>query len=74
MYAAQAGREHGADVGLLVGGKCVHQTIDRGGGAVGVQGAHHQNAHLRGRHRNAHGFEITKLAHQNDVGIFAQRR
>ena len=72
--AAQAGREHGAHMRLLVRGKRVHQAIDRGGGAVGVQGAHHQNAHLRGGHRDAHGLEIAKLAHQNDVRIFAQRR
>ena len=72
--AAQAGRQHGANMRLLVGGKRVHQPIDRGRRAIGVQRAHDQNAHLGRGDRDAHGLEIAKLAHQNDIRIFAQCR
>ena len=61
-------------MGLFVRGERVHQAIDRGRGAVSMQRTHHKNAHLRGGHRDAHGLEVPKLAHQNDVRILAQCR
>ena len=73
-HAAQRGRQHGAHVRLLVRGEHVHHAIDRRRRAVGVQRAHHQDAHLRRGHRDAHGLEVAQLAHQDDVRILAQGR
>ena len=57
---------------LLVGGECIDQPIDGGRGAVGVQRRHDQNAHFSRGNRNAHGFQVAKLAHQNHVRILSQ--
>ncbi len=43
-------------------------------GAVGVQRAHDENAHLRGGDRDAHRLQVAQLAHQDDVRVLAQGR
>ena len=58
---------------LLFGRKNVDHAVDGGGGSVRVQRTHDENAHLGGRHRDAHRFEIAQLTDQNDVGILTQR-
>ena len=71
--SAKAGRQHRPHVRLLVGRERVDQSIDGGRGAVRVQSAHHQNAHLGSGHGDAHGLEVAKLADQDDVRVLAQR-
>src|SRR5580700_3342235 len=72
--ATQGRGEHGAHVRLLVGREHVHHAVHRGRGAVGVQRAHDQNAHLRGGDGDAHGLKIAQLSDQDHVRVFAQRR
>ncbi len=52
----------------------VDDTVHGGRGAVGVQGAHHEDAHLGRRDRDAHRLEVAQFADQHDVRIFAQGR
>ena len=58
----------------LSDGKHVDHAVDGRRGAVGVQRAHDEDAHLRGRHRDAHGLEVAQLADQDHVRILAQGR
>ena len=68
------GRQHRAHVRLLVGREHVDHAVDGLRRAVGVQRAHHQDAHLGRGHRDAHRLVVAQLADQDDVRILAQSR
>ena len=70
--AAQRGRKHCAHVRLLVRRERVHEPVDGLRGAIRMQGAHDENAHLRRRDGDAHSFMIAQLADQDHVRILAQ--
>ena len=72
--ATQRGRNHSPDVSLLVRWKRVDDAVDCLCRTIGVQRAHDQNSHFGGRHRYANCLKVTHFAHENDVGVLAQRR
>ncbi len=59
---------------LLVGGKHVDHAVHRLGRAIRVQRAHHENAHFRCGHGDAHGLQVAQLSDENHVRVLAQRR
>ncbi len=61
-------RQHRVDVRLLVRRKHVDHAVDGLAGAVRMQRAHHENAHLGRGHRDAHRLEIAQLTDQNTSG------
>src|SRR5215469_6407561 len=73
-HAAQRRREHRAHVRLLVGREHVDHAVDGLRCAVGVQGAHDQDAHLGRGNRNGHRLEVAQLTYQDDIRVFAQSR
>ncbi len=57
---------------LLVGREDVDDAVDGRRCTVRVQCAHHEHAHLGGRHRDAHRLEVAELADEDRVGVLAQ--
>ncbi len=63
----------GPDLGLLVGREDVHDSVDSGGGAVGVKRGERQVARFRNAQRGFHRLQVAHFSDQHDIGIFAQR-
>ena len=57
---------------LLLGGKGIHDSIDRRRGAVGVQRAHDQDAHFGRRDGDTDGLEVAHFADQDHVRVLTQ--
>ena len=64
--------EHGTDLGLLVGGEDVDETIDGFAGVVGVEGSEDEEACFCCGEGELDGFEVTHFADEDDVSIFAK--
>ena len=73
-HRAQRFRQHGAHHFLFRRREDVDDTVDGLGGGAGVQRTEHQVAGLGGGQRQADGFQVAHLAHQDDVRVFAQCR
>jgi len=72
-HAQQGVRDLDADLLLLMRWEDVHDTADRLGGVVRVEGRQHQVARFRGRQRLRDRLEVPHFADQDHVGVFAER-
>ena len=70
--SAEGVGEHGAHLGLLIGGEDVDETVDGFAGVVGVEGAEDEEAGFCGGQRELDGFEVAHFADEDDVGVFAE--
>ena len=62
-----------ADGPVLVRREQVEDTVDRGRGTGGVDGAEHQVARLGGVNGRLEGFDVAQLADQDHVGVLPHR-
>ena len=72
-HRAQSGGHLHANLLLLIFRVHVDQTVHGRTGVLRVQGGEHQVAGFHGGQRGGNGFEVSKLAHFDNVGIFTKR-
>ena len=64
----------GADLGLLVGGKDIDDSMDGGGCRTGMQGCQGEVAGLGDPQGRFHRLQVAQLANEHYVGVLAQGR
>ena len=70
--SAQGVGEHGADLGLLICGEHVDETVDGFPRVVGVEGTEDEETGFCGGESELDGFEVTHFPYEDDVRIFAK--
>ena len=63
----------GSNLGLLVGREDIHNSVDRGGCAVGMKRGQCQVSRFRDAQGGFHRFQVSHFSDQHDIGILAQR-
>ena len=72
--ARQRAGEHGADARLLLGGEHVNDAVHGLRGAVGMEGAEDEHAHLGAGQRQRDGFRVAHFGDEDHVRVHAHGR
>jgi hypothetical protein len=71
-HTTKRGREHGADLRLLICWEYVNDPVNGFAGVVGVKGAEDEQAGFSSGESEGNGLKVTHLADEHDVSIFTQ--